>query len=278
MTGYVTAPSGTITGSPVTGTGKQVTFTYNQENVQSYQIGLTANLRAVSSVGLSDITTSCQVLQNAVSFVLNAGEDKECNATASTVQVSFESNRNGKPWEPTFSTDTSMATIGSITQSGTMFYVNVNVLENKNSSNRNIVVTATQTRSGGTTATATVTITQAAAAAPNLPLAGVVLGECMYTDDNLSNVRYSLYFTAKDTTKYQGGTLPNVVIQLNTKPNGSGSVLGTPRNLGDITVSKGTQSSTYSGTFNAGGRVAYLLVYWNDTLQFYTAVEEYIPE
>lgn len=279
MTGYVTAPGGgTITGSPITGTGKQVTFTYNQENVQSYQIGLTANLRAISSVGLSDITTSCQVLQNAVSFVLNAGENKECNATASTVQVSFESNRNGKPWEPTFSTDTSMATIGSITQSGTMFYVNVNVLENKNSSNRDIIVTATQTRSGGTTATATVTITQAAAAAPNLPLAGVVLGECMYTDDSLSNVRYSLYFTAKDTTKYQGGTLPNVVIQLNTKPNGSGSVLGTPRNLGDITVTKGTQSSTYSGTFNAGGRVAYLLVYWNNTLQFYTAVEEYIPE
>jgi hypothetical protein len=171
-----------------------------------------------------------------------------------------------------------MATIGSITQSGTMFYVNVNVLENKNSSNRNIVVTATQTRSGGTTATATVTITQAAAAAPNLPLAGVVLNECVYTDDNLSNVRYSLYFTAKDSTKYQGGTLKNVVVQLNTKPNGSGSVLGSPRNLGNISVAKGSQSSTYSGTFNAGGRVAYLLVYWNDTLQFYTAVEEYIPE
>lgn len=165
MTGYVTAPSGgTITGSPIKGTGKQVTFTYNQENIQPYQIGLTANLRAVSSVGMNDITTSCQVLQNAVSFVLNAGEDKECNATASTVQVSFESNRNGKPWEPTFSFNLSGATIGSITQSGTMFYVNVNVPENKTSSNRDIVVTATQTRSGGTTATATVTITQAAAA------------------------------------------------------------------------------------------------------------------
>lgn len=278
MTGYVTAPGGgTITGSPITGTGKQVTFTYDKENVQSYQIGLTASLRAVSSVGLSDITTSCQVLQDAVSFELKPGEDTNCNATASTVQVSFESSRNGKPWEPSFSTNLSGATIGSITQSGVMFYVNVNVPENKASSNRDIIVTATQTRSGGTSATATVTITQAAAA-PNLPLAGVELEECIYTDDNLSNVRYSLYFTAKDSTKYQGGTLKNVVVQLNTKPNGSGSVLGSPRNLGNISVAKGSQSSTYSGTFNAGGRVAYLLVYWDDVLQYYTAVEEYIPE
>lgn len=215
--------------------------------------------------------------QSEVDYFFAAGDEQDCSATASKVKVVFTSSRNGTAWEPDFKTNLSGATIDSVVRSGTEYTVTVGVPENEISSNREIIVTATQARYNGN-ATATVTITQAAAAAPNLPLAGVELEECIYTDDNLSNVRYSLYFTAKDSTKYQGGTLKNVVVQLNTKPNGSGSVLGSPRNLGNISVAKGSQSSTYSGTFNAGGRVAYLLVYWDDVLQYYTAVEEYVPE
>lgn len=280
----MTSATGTLSVSgPDGATLSSSSFSAN-ENGKGYTLSVTENVRDVSktftvtakaSSGLR--TSTFPVTQGAASFVLTAGSDKECNATASTVYVTFTSSRNGKVWEPAFTTNNADATINKsgITLSGTTYTVPVAIKANSSSSNRDIIVTATQSRYSGDV-TATVTITQAGAA-QNLPLAGVVLNECMYTSDTLASVSYSLYFTASPSSSYQGGTLSNVVIQLNTAANGSGSVLAS-RTIGNVTVSRGSNSSTYSGTLNSGGRVAYLLVYWGGSLQFATEVEEYVPE
>ena len=89
----------------------------------------------------------------------------------------------------------------------------------------------------------------------------------------LSKVRYSLAFTAVDLEKYQGGTLGNVVVQLNTRANASGNVIAT-RTIDDVVVGKGATSQTYSGMFSSNGAMCYFLVYWDDTLQFVSQPEE----
>lgn len=262
--GTLTTSLGALSASSVTGSGS-ATLTLD-ENVAAAR-------SATVTLAVEENKKTCTVSQNAVSYVLTKGEDKECNATATTVNVAFSSSRNGKAWDPTFTANLSGVTFGTVSRSGTTYTVPVNIPENKNLSARDIVITATQTRYNGN-GTATVTITQSAAADTRPKASAIIL--CSYTNAAMSSVSYSIRFDAKDTTKYKGGTLVGVVVQLNTKENGSGSVLGSVT-IGDVTVAAGSSSSTYSGTLKAASG-CYLRVYYDSAWKHTMQPEEYIPE
>lgn len=257
--------AGTLSATSVSGSG--TTTLSLGENVAGART-------ATVTLSKDSASKSCTVSQYGVVYILKAGDDQECNATESTVYVTFESSRNGKVWEPAFTTNLSGAVVGTPTLSGTTYTVPVTIPQNEDADARDIVVTATQTRYDGD-ATATVTITQAGAAVPK-PVAGVVLEECIYSDDSLSSVYYSMYFTAYPADEYHGGTMHDVVVMLNSAINGTGEVISS-KEIGDVTVSRGSNSSTYSGALKADGRVVYLLVYWGGSLQFATEIEEASP-
>lgn len=122
-----------------------------------------AERTATVSLVVGGTTKTCTVKQNAVSYELYKGEDQECNATASTVYVTFVSSLNGSEWQPDFTANILGVTFGEITRSGTTYTVPVNVPANNESTTRNIVITATQTRYDKNESVS-VTITQAAAA------------------------------------------------------------------------------------------------------------------
>lgn len=218
-------------------------------------------------------SASCSVTQDSVVYEFYGVEDVECNGTETLVYVQFVSRRNGKLYEPRFSVDTAKARVDSITQDGNVYTVGVVVFHNNTGSARDIAVIATQAR-WDVDATESVIITQAAAAVPSLPKAGVVLDYCMYTDTSHSTVSYALKFSAKSTSQYNGGTLEGVSIQFRDAAGASGNMIDSPRNLGDLTISRGLESSTYSGTFNSNGQMGYLHVYWDGKLQFSSQAEE----
>ena len=218
-------------------------------------------------------SASCSVTQDSVVYDLYGVEDVECNGTETLVYVRFVSKRNGRLYEPRFSVDTTKARVDSITQDASAYIVGVVVFHNNTGSARDIAVTATQARWNEDT-TASVIITQAAAAVPSLPKAGVSLDYCMYDDASHSTVSYALRFSAKSTSQYNGGTLEGVSIQFRDAAGASGNMIDSPRNLGDLTIARGLESSTYSGTFNSKGQMGYLHVYWDDKLQFSSQAEE----
>ena len=218
-------------------------------------------------------SASCSVTQDSVVYEFHGVEDVECNGTETLVYVQFVSRRNGRLYEPRFSVDTSKARVDSIAQDGNVYTVGVVVFHNNTGSARDIAVTATQAR-WDVDATESVIITQAAAAVPSLPKAGVVLDYCMYDDTSHSTVSYALRFSAKSTSQYNGGTLEGVSIQFRDAAGASGNMIDSPRNLGDLTIARGLESSTYSGTFNSKGQEGYLHVYWDNKLQFSSQAEE----
>ena len=142
--------------SSVSGSGT-TTLNLNSEN-----FGGERNVIVTLSKG--NDSDSCSVTQNAADYKFGiVGEaEKNCNAEASVVTFSFESSRNGKVWQPDFSVDGSLASIGNISLSGTIYTVQVNVKANTDINTRNIVVTATQSRWSGSVSLQT-TITQAGA-------------------------------------------------------------------------------------------------------------------
>lgn len=258
---------GTLSITSITGSGTS-TLTVG-ENISAQR-----SITVTAKSGSTSKTTT--IIQNAVVYVLTAGDDVEANATATTVDVTFVSSRNGSPWQPTFSSDVSWATVKFKSSSGNTFTVTVTLAANTSTSTRTATITATQTRYSDP-GTATLTVTQAGKAVA-LPKFGVLLDECVYTNDSLSYVSYSIRFTASPSSSYAGGTASNVIVQLNTMPNGSGSVIASKTLTSSLTVNKGNTSSTYSGTLSADGRICYFLVYWDNTLQFYTDIEENVPE
>lgn len=270
INGTLSTNLGTLSANSVTGSGS-ATLTLGEN--------ISAARTATITLSAAGIKKTCTVSQNAVSYVLTKGEDKECSATASTINVSFTSSRNGSALEPTFTANISGVTFGTISRSGTTYTVPVNIPENKESAMRTIIITATQTRYDGNK-TAQVIITQAAAAADNRPKAAFVY-VFQYNDASKSNVAYSVYFDASQKKNgeyvYQGGKFTNVVIQLNTQENGGGSVLGDSAELGDVTVSQGGKSKTYSGTIKAG-QSCYVRVYYDNTWQVVTPPDDYQPE
>ena len=211
--------------------------------------------------------------QEEVSYTLTAGSNQECNGDATNVNVSFVSSRNGKPYEPTITSGSSWASITSVTSSGSTYYAAVSVGENPNSSTRDVDITATQTRYNGN-ASKSLTITQAGKAV-NLPKFKVEILELMYTDGVLSKVSYNIRLTAYPSSEYNGGTASNLRVALNTKKDGTGTNIVSPKLLASsVTVDRGATSDPYDGTLNSNGNFCYFLVYWDNKLQFASEIEE----
>ena len=211
--------------------------------------------------------------QEEVSYTLTAGSNQECNGDATNVNVSFVSSRNGKPYAPTITSGSSWASITSVTSSGSTYYAVVSVGANPNSSTRDVAITATQTRYNGN-ASKSLTITQAGKAV-NLPKFKVEILELMYTDGVFSKVSYNIRLTAYPSSEYNGGTASNLKVVLNTKKDGTGTNIVTPKLLASsVTVNRGGTSDPYIGTLNSNGNFCYFLVYWDDKLQFASEIEE----
>jgi len=211
--------------------------------------------------------------QEEVSYTLTAGSNQECNGDATNVNVSFVSSRNGKPYAPTITSGSSWASITSVTSSGSTYYAVVSVGANPNSSTRDVDITATQTRYNGN-ASKSLTITQAGKAV-NLPKFKVEILELMYTDGVLSKVSYNIRLTAYPSSEYNGGTASNLRVALNTKKDGTGTNIVSPKLLASsVTVDRGATSDPYDGTLNSNGNFCYFLVYWDDKLQFASEIEE----
>lgn len=211
--------------------------------------------------------------QEEVSYALTAGSNQECNGDATNVNVSFVSSRNGKSYAPTITSGSSWASITSVTSSGSTYYAVVSVDANPNSSTRDVDITATQTRYNGN-ASKSLTITQAGKAV-NLPKFKVEILELMYTDGVLSKVSYNIRLTAYPSSEYNGGTASNLKVALNTKKDGTGTNIVTPKLLASsVTVNRGGTSDPYIGTLNSNGSFCYFLVYWDDKLQFASEIEE----
>ena len=211
--------------------------------------------------------------QEEVSYTLTAGSNQECNGDATNVNVSFVSSRNGKPYAPTITSGSSWASITSVTSSGSTYYAVVSVGANPNSSTRDVAITATQTRYNGNDSKS-LTITQAGKAV-NLPKFNVEILELMYTDGILSKVSYDIRLTAYPSSEYNGGTASNLRVSLNTKKDGTGTNIVTPKLLASsVTVDRGTTSDSYRGILDSNGNFCYFLVYWDDKLQFASEIEE----
>lgn len=268
VTATLSTNYGSISPTSITGSGS-ATLTLG-ENISSART-------AVVNVSVGGESESCYVQQNAVSYTFTAGEDKECNATASTVYVSFESSRNGSPWQPTFSSSLSGVSIGSPSLSGTTYTVAVSVPENTSTENRDIVITATQPRYN-MDATRSVTITQAAKQVDSRT-AMLVGGDAAYASSDKSSIAATLLFDARDTDKYKGGTVSSVSAWISTSEGSGGSTVGSVQNIGDISVSEGsytTRTLTWSKT--SGYSALYLHVRYDSTKEYVVQVEEYIPE
>lgn len=211
--------------------------------------------------------------QEEVSYTLTAGSNQECNGDATNVNVSFVSSRNGKPYAPTITSGSSWASITSVTSSGSTYYAAVSVGANPSSSTRDVDITAKQTRYNGN-ASKSLTITQAGKAV-NLPKFKVEILELMYTDGVLSKVSYNIRLTAYPSSEYNGGTASNLRVALNTKKDGTGTNIVSPKLLASsVTVDRGATSDPYDGTLNSNGNFCYFLVYWDDKLQFASEIEE----
>lgn len=212
------------------------------------------------------------VTQEAVmyDFYLSSESEQECSATESTVYVSVVSSRNGKVWQPSFSTNSADAKVGTPTLSGTTYTVPVTIAENTSIDARSIVVTATQTR-WDEDASVSATIVQAGAAL-NLPKAALIVDEVTYTSSAKTAMSFSFYFDARDTKAYMGGTLRGVRAMLITKDVNQ-EVQGF-KDFGDIAVAKGSSSSSYSGTLSTGGKNCKFVIYYDSGYQFESDIEE----
>ena len=226
----------------------------------------------VTASGDSSVYESVQVTQSEVVYILEAGEDKECDGDATTANVSFVSTRNGKLYYIDITSDVSWADVSTVSTSGTKYNAVVDIDANPNASTRDAVITAKQSRWNGEK-TVFLTITQAGKAVAR-PSFGVMIDECVYTDGVLSSVSYSIRFTAYPSSQYNGGTESNVRVELNTEKDGTGERIDYKNIASSLTVNQGSTSKTYSGTLNSNGRFCYFLVYWGNKLQYATEIEE----
>lgn len=224
---------------------------------------------------------SISVTQEPVSFTFVADETEyDTNATANTVNIVIESTRNNKPWGIASSnvsiSPSNVASVGTITSSGSNYIIPISLEENTGNS-RTITVTITQPSSNDTK---TITINQASGVVKEI--AGINIYECAYTDETATKVSYNFTVTAEDTNKYSGGSVGSVKVALNTMPNGSGTVVAGPTTLASsLTVSAGTESSVFSGTFTVPSQYSggvYLIIYLNNEIADYSDIEEIIPE
>lgn len=273
-TANVTYSDGVTSVSPTQFSGSATIEAYVPEN-----FGASRSPRVtVTSRDSSSAYDYGYVSQAGVSYTLSKGSDQEANGNATTVYVTFTSTRNGKAYElKNFYTNNSGATIGTISQSGSTYTVQVNLDANTTGSARDIAVTAVQSRYNGD-ATASVIITQAAQAVAKKE-AVVEFDEVVYDDSMLTKVRYSVRLSAYPASEYKGVTSAKFDLALNTRVDGLGTnVSGLVNVSQSLSVSAGSTSRTFSGTINVPssyrGSELFLVGYINNKVLNGMAIEE----
>lgn len=271
-TANVTFSNGVSSVSPTQFSGKATIEAYVSENFGASRYPRVT----VASRDLSSASDSASVSQAAASYTFSKGSNQEASGDATTVYVTFTSERNGKSWQPTF-TASSGATIGTISQSGSTYTVQVKLEANTTGSVRYISVEAVQSRYSGNV-TETITITQAAQGVKKED-AEILFDEVVYDDSMLTKVRYSVRLSAYPSSKFNGVTSAKFDLALNTRENGTGTNVSGFVNLSQsLTVSAGSISRTFSGTINVPssyrGSELFLVGYINNKVLNGMAIEE----
>ena len=263
----ITSTVGSLSSSSITGSGA-VTLSI-PENTGS---GRSITVKATAPDNTQDSAT---LKQQEVKYEFYTMSLAAIGAPGGDMTINIISQRNGKAWAILASnvsvSDLSGVTVKSVTaveggETGE-YNITINVPANTYSASRKFKITAIQPSSGKTV---TWDAEQAGSSAQKEKVAVV----CTPSFTGLSNSRvaYEIFFDATNTNKYAGGTLNNVVIQLNTKADGSGTVVATKTLFSSLTVQAGSCSETVSGTLsnNTGSTLIYFLVYFDNKLQYRT--------
>lgn len=273
MYGNLKTNLGTLSTNQIIGTGKQATLTLG-ENTGTARTA-TVTMTATSTVGQTDIVVSCTVKQNAVRYSFYSNTLAAIGASGGEMVLLIFSTRNDKAFPITASniavsgiTGTSVAVSVADSTTGEYKVTVSGIGANTSTSQRTFTVTATQPSSGETV---TWDATQAGASLIKGKVATILTAQ-FTNNSTYAGVSYQIYFDATDTTYYTGGTINNVTIQLNTKIDGTGTVIASIKIYDSLQVAAGSKSTTKLGTLNnsTGSSTIYVLVYYDNTLQYKT--------
>ena len=200
------------------------------------------------TVKASDGTSGyAQVSQDAVIYTFTSYTLASIGASGGDMSLILISLRNESPW----GVDTSDISVSGLTGAsvksvtslgGGEYKVVVNVPQNTSESSRSFTVEAVQPISGEIyTWTATQSGATVAKENYKVTLKGI------YTDTLYAFVQYELVIDATDTSKYKGGYVGDVTIELNTTSDGTSSTAKGQKTLAtSLTVNAG-EDATYSG-------------------------------
>ena len=273
MYGNLKTNLGTLSTNQIIGTGKQATLTLG-ENTGAARTA-TVTMTATSTVDQTDIVVSCTVKQNAVRYSFYSNTLAAIGASGGEMVLLIFSTRNDKAFPITASniavsgiTGTSVAVDVADSTTGEYKVTVSGIGANTSTSQRTFTVTATQPSSGETV---TWDATQAGASLIKGKVATILTAQ-FTNNSTYAGVSYSIYFDATDTTYYTGGTISNVTIQLNTKIDGTGTVIASIKIYDSLQVAAGSKSTTKLGTLNnsTGSSTIYVLVYYDNALQYKT--------
>lgn len=262
-TAALTKSAGTLSTTSITGSGTAtLTIPENySESKKNYTVTAT----------LGGKTSTATITQEAAVYELSSLTLGMAAAAGGTATMTILSTRNGNP--QTISTSNvvvsglSGVSVTSVTHDGNGEHtIKLSVPANTSTSSRTFTMTVTQPNS---LKTLTKTITQSGASVAKKKVA-VLLTPAL--NAAMTSVSYTLQFSATDTSQYTGGTLNNVNIQLNTKMDGTGTVVASKKIADSISVSSGGTSTSYIGFLSnsTGSSLIYVLVYYDYSVQYST--------
>lgn len=273
MYGNLKTNIGTLSTNQIIGTGKQATLTLGENT--GIERTATVTMTATSTVGQTDIVVSCTVKQNAVRYSFYSNTLAAIGASGGEMVLLIFSTRNDKAFPITASniavsgiTGTSVAVDVADSTTGEYKVTVSGIGANTSTSQRTFTVTATQPSSGKT-------VTWDAIQSGASQIKGKVSVVCtpQFTNNTtFERVSYTIYFDATNTTYYTGGTISNVYVQLNTKNDGTGTVIANTKIYDSLQVAAGSKSASKLGTLtnSTGSSSVYFLVYYDNALQYKT--------
>lgn len=259
----ITTTVGSLSASSITGSGS-VTLTIPENT----GFGRSITIKAVAP---DNSQATATLAQQEVKYEFYSNTLAGIGATGGELTLILISTRNEKAFAVTASniaiSGITGASVKSVTALGGGEYSIViqNIPANTSTSSRTFTITATQPVSSKTF---TWDATQAGQSQIRGKVAVNLTAE--YGLGQMS-VTYSICFDATNTTYYNGGTISNVNITLNTKIDGTGDVIASKKLYDSLQVSRGSKSETLIGSLsNRTGVMVYVLVYYDNALQHKT--------
>lgn len=260
-TAKLSTTKGTLSSTSVSD-GGSTTLTVG-ENFYSEQ---TITVKATAGSNSSSVS----IIQSAASFEFESYTLAESIPyEGGTISLSVISRVNGKACPLTSVTSRlSGITISNpvLTDSRGEYTFSVTAGKNTTGAIRTFKITAVQQYSADSVEWS---VSQEKEAAVVKPKVGVV-ANASFEDANYDNVTYSIYFDATNTSKYEGGTIKNVYVELNTKMDGTGTAISSILLGTSINIASGTKSQTYTGSlFNRNqSNLVYFIVRFDNAVQY----------